>query len=506
MSKGCIKIHIASGIVSSDLTNFPVYLNISGSAGLGSTDLTDIFDVLDASNLKMRLYNSTFSQQCYVEIVSWSTINNYAEIHFKAPYIYASSDTDYYLLYDTDYADNSDYVGVTGSTPAKNVWDNNFVAVYHMNDSGSDCLDSTQYSNTAAKINSPSEGAGLVGRCQSFNGVSQYLLTSHSDSLNCTSGTLETLLKAQNVDTDGYLFAKGDPSVGYYYNNRFVGSINRTEWAAASAVQSSDVFTDSSTWVLSQLTFDTVNLNFYRNGSSAGSGSLSTAPVNNTDGLYIANRKNGSTAAHFFDGSLDEVRVSNSVRNSAWEAATYINLFDTLNTYSLIDSSVITNSIRLGFTSYVTNLVNYFRNIYSSLGLYVLFKLFTHKIFPTLGLSNISNKGIFKIQRVNLSLFLLMFRNFTRDIIPLLGMCNLRFKGLYKFLNLRISYLIKAKKGFGRHFKLATVLLKSFKVDVNSYFRSTLSKEGLIGRIAKNAKYNRLFRHGKQGSIIIKDE
>lgn len=336
MGKGCIQISIPAGRVSSDLTNFPVYVKLTNSAGTSSSDLTSIFTALGEDNLKLGVFLPDYTTQCYVEIVSWDTGTSASELHFKAPNIYSASDNMFYLIYDSEMADNSTYVGITGSTPAKAVWSNGYVTVLHMNDVGSNIVDSTSYANVGTKVGgTPSvESPGFVGRAQLFNGTDQCITIPHVTSLNLSSGTLETILNAGNVGTDGYLVSKGNPGAGYYYNNRFVGSSNVTEWAAPSAVQSDAVFTEANTWILSSLTFSDTAVTFYKNGTAAGARTLSTSPQNNTDSLYIGNRLGGATASHFFDGYLDEIRVSNVARSDGWINATYKTLYDTLCTYS----------------------------------------------------------------------------------------------------------------------------------------------------------------------------
>ncbi len=337
MAAGCIRITISSGTVGSDLTNFPIYLNLSSSAGTSSQDLTTIFNALGSNKYKFGIFLSDFVTQCYVEIVSWDETSEVAEIHFRAPSILTASNNNFYLVYDSSMADNTTYVGITGSVPAQTVWSNSYAVVYHMNDgTGGLIEDSTQYGNDATKtgVSLSTEVTGKIGKAQRFDGVDQALLAAHAASLNLTSGMIEAWTKPQNATTDGYVAAKGNPGAGYYYNTRFVGSSNVIEWAAASAVQSSNVFTDFGVWVMLGMSFASTSLAFYRNGVAAGTGTLSTAPSNNTDGLYIATRMGGSTPAHFFDGDLDEIRISSVTRTSSWQNATYLSCNDTLCTYS----------------------------------------------------------------------------------------------------------------------------------------------------------------------------
>jgi len=62
----------------------------------------------------------------YVEIEKWDNGNEEADLWVKVPSVSDSGVTTLFLYYDSEHADNTDYVGDTGDTPAKSVWDSDF--------------------------------------------------------------------------------------------------------------------------------------------------------------------------------------------------------------------------------------------------------------------------------------------------------------------------------------------------------------------------------------------
>jgi len=84
---------------------------------------------------KLAITSSDGETQQYVEVESWDATNKEAWLWTRCPIIVAGINTDLYLYYDKDAADNDTYVGEAGSTAASNVWDYNFVGVWHMSQS-----------------------------------------------------------------------------------------------------------------------------------------------------------------------------------------------------------------------------------------------------------------------------------------------------------------------------------------------------------------------------------
>ena len=93
----------------------------------------------------------------------------------------------------------------------------------------------------------------------------------------------------------------------------------------------SNAVVDDGTYTYGAFTYNTTNANLYVNGSShdnnayTPSGTFTTSTVQKWTGR--------SLTGNYFNGTIDEVRVSNVSRSSDWIAATSLSLFDTFITF-----------------------------------------------------------------------------------------------------------------------------------------------------------------------------
>ena len=104
-------------------------------------------DLVADNKFKMSVYSG--ETQLPVEIECWEPGNH--TIHTKVPIISATVNTELFLYYDATQEANTEFIGITGSSTAQAVWDDNTVAMYTMaqdpvNGSAS-ILDSTSNTN-----------------------------------------------------------------------------------------------------------------------------------------------------------------------------------------------------------------------------------------------------------------------------------------------------------------------------------------------------------------------
>ncbi|MDH5780862.1 MAG: DUF2341 domain-containing protein, partial [Candidatus Bathyarchaeota archaeon] len=124
-----VKITIDNNDVDSPLSNFPVLVHLSNGSGRNNDDATFVFDEVGSNSKKIAVTTSD-GTQCYVEIERWDDVSEQAWLWVKVPSISSTTDTELYVYYDMDHADNTVYVGDTGSTAAQNVWDSSFKGVW----------------------------------------------------------------------------------------------------------------------------------------------------------------------------------------------------------------------------------------------------------------------------------------------------------------------------------------------------------------------------------------
>lgn len=135
-----LPIIIQASQVDSDLSNFPVYVNLSD---LGN----DFFADVQSSGADIRITTSDGETELPREIVSIDTGAKTGELHFKADTISSSADTTFYLYYNNSaasgYAANDTY-------GAENVWTNNFIATYHLEEDASGRGNTGLYTDSTA--------------------------------------------------------------------------------------------------------------------------------------------------------------------------------------------------------------------------------------------------------------------------------------------------------------------------------------------------------------------
>ena len=182
-----LKLTIDSGkIDTADLTDFPVMVHLSAASGIGDADVSAVFDELasDANRKKIAVTTSDGTTQCYVEIELWDDANEQAWLHVKVPTVAYDADTILYLYYDSAQADNTTYVGDTTDAVTHNVWDANFVAVYHMaqdpNGDGADAIKDSARSNAnegtpGGSMTTADLVSGKVGDGIDFDGTDDYI-------------------------------------------------------------------------------------------------------------------------------------------------------------------------------------------------------------------------------------------------------------------------------------------------------------------------------------------
>jgi len=142
-----------------------------------------------------------------VEIEAWDDENEEAFLWAKIPSIVSGTETEIYLHYDLERDDNP-YIGDTIDLVTQNVWDENFVGVWHMAQSpiGTDSvLDSTinKYHGTpGGSMTSYDLVTSGTGKAINFDGSDDYILTGLPLS-EIASGPVTITLDIITKDKDG---------------------------------------------------------------------------------------------------------------------------------------------------------------------------------------------------------------------------------------------------------------------------------------------------------------
>jgi len=235
------------------------------------------------------------------------------------------------------------FVGDTKSPAAQQVWDDNFVAVYHMaqDPSGTtpQILDSTSNSNhgtTYGSMTSSDLVSGLTGKTIEFDGVDDYIIVPNDTSLNITTDiTIETMYYTSIVKNMG-LITKS-PLNGLWSSNAYTVNTNTSTNNASLLIGTTPTYNNSpepslDKWEILTQTYNLSRILGYIDGIEGVPVNYSGAiPVNTSDitiGAYFEHSN------YNFGGLLSEIRISNITRAVSWISTTNTSLKDTLITFS----------------------------------------------------------------------------------------------------------------------------------------------------------------------------
>ena len=296
--------------VSADLLDFPVLIHLQNDADIGARAMSNGYDLRFTSLDGGVLYAH--------EIESFIITNGLcnAWIWIKIPTLSSINDTRIRMYY-----------GRADSTNGENktaVWDSNFVMVQHMNQTGTgavgDYKDSTQYGNNSVNVtNQPTATTGQIDGAESFNGAGQYVDVGNRSSLNITSAmTLEAWIYPTNINgTFQGVLVKGDGGVSGF---RISIGANSRPYIEVNNVSLHSIATlTNNNWYHIVTKADGSNFTIIVNGVSR-SAPYTALPNITSKGVTI-----GSLAASFFNGTIDEVRISNTARSASWIATEYNN-------------------------------------------------------------------------------------------------------------------------------------------------------------------------------------
>jgi len=332
---GSVTLEIDHTKIDATLTNFPIAIKLSSLA-------TGMYAALGVNNLKMAVTSSDGTTQYPVEIECWESGNQV--IHTQIPSISSTVDTEVEVFWDSTQDDNSTYVGVTGSTPAKTVWDSDFIAVYHMaqdpSAGGACILDSTSNSNHGTPYGSMLTEDLVnadVGKAISADGTDDYIACGSILNLgdNDLVATLELLSTndKMRISTErttssglgsavfwamesGYLkYLRGDLSSTPYSHTITASSLLAANQNNYFAFVSNGASTARTFWTNTDKYTEVLNFTYTDAGFS---------------NIELFRHRNYTYGTEYTAMTCASARLSSVARSDAWAKATNYSLKDTL--------------------------------------------------------------------------------------------------------------------------------------------------------------------------------
>ncbi len=267
------------------------------------------------------------------EIESWNASTGEIVAWVRVPSLSATSDTTIYLYYGNASAPNEEN--------ATAVWDSNYRGVWHLSDGDSTSAgyykDSTSYGHHGTLVDTDGDtvsASGQIGSALDLSGDADYLNLGSASTLdNIDSWTVSAWITRENTSGDSPLFFKGPWKIelrGASSSNplaiRFRDFYVNTHKIAASTTQLQST-TEKYFVTLVNGSSAVIPPFMYINGSEdtviAISSPTGQGVSDAADDLTIGFADTSPT--EFFEGVVDEVRISTGGRSSDWIATEYNN-------------------------------------------------------------------------------------------------------------------------------------------------------------------------------------
>jgi len=313
-----------SASCSSDLSDFPVLISIDNDS-----DLRDHVINADGHDIIFRATDDDTcggvgTAPCTLdhEIEYWDGSTGTLVAWVRVPTLKYDQNTDIYIYYGNS--------SISSSTEnATGVWDINYVGVWHLSESPNDGVaghvDSTGNPNVGTPQNfqdgaGSTNATGKIGGADYFAGDNDYVDCGNNAILNVNYLTVELWININSWVSDGGILAKGDNTYRQYWMWTYGG-------AGSFTVDNIGAINDAwlpqlGEWHHLVLTYDGSNVITYKNGVQENIYPQTTGVIDSqAPNLFFGYIPN----YNYFDGSLDEVRITNGARDLCWIQTEYNN-------------------------------------------------------------------------------------------------------------------------------------------------------------------------------------
>jgi len=302
-------------LIDVELSNFPVLIDITDAdlAGHAQSNGDDI------------IFRDYYGNQYYHEIELYNSGHLVAWVNVTS--LSSTENTTLYMYYGNPTCGNQE--------SPEDVWDSNFVMVQHLRDeTTSTTSDSTSNDNDGTKkgANEPLETTGgKMDGAQDFDGSDDYIGIADNDGLDHLAGegfTYTAWIKSDFLDSYRAVVTHRDPGsdamVGLWtFNNNALHAEVKNDGRTSQASGDIGVSLSTGTWYYVGLTRTNAGaIDVWHNGISYSLGTC-TGNITPSEPLYIG--RHSTAATQYFDGVIDEVRLSNIRRSDSWIAACYNN-------------------------------------------------------------------------------------------------------------------------------------------------------------------------------------
>jgi hypothetical protein len=322
------KVSIDHSLVSATLSNFPVLVFNISDVNLQTSALSTGNDIIFMGSTESWI-TGTWRDKLDFEIEKFDHTTGELEAWVRIPTLSASADTNIYMYYGNALC-NTNRQNPTG------VWDSNYCGVWHLRETGSGAAG--EYVDSTVKDNDGRGGAGNSNRvpaftssgrvdgANAFDGVDDSIDVSGRSTLNITGSlTLEAWVHPDVVSSHRCLvrFSSNDTSPGKGYFMELQGgqlhALVGLKSGGTSEILAGSI--PASVWTYTAVTWNASVLKGFINGYFAVNSSPNAYDIESPNSLFRLGSSTSNTS--FFDGILDEVRISSTARSAGWINTTY---------------------------------------------------------------------------------------------------------------------------------------------------------------------------------------
>ena len=310
--------------LSETLTDFPVLVQVGTNVnGFSYSDL------LSGDSNDLRFTDGITTNYLHYEVESWNT-NGISQVWVKVPA----------LVYESVIWMHWGRSGVVSPAYTTNglTWDNDYALVYHLAEDSGTVKDSSPYGNDASIYGDVQQGTdGIAGPAARWpDGINDWIERPTADSLHGMDAmTLQLWFydekndgQARGLISKRFGNSTGNDQKDYYFYKHTNSKLNlRTKDGAGGEFANSATGADQ--WYFVAGTYDssleTSHMRAYINGEYKSSVSNDSGPVPTYESdlhIGILNADYGNS----WMGTLDEVRISRTVRSTQWLRAEYMNI------------------------------------------------------------------------------------------------------------------------------------------------------------------------------------
>ena len=280
------------------------------------------------------------------EIESYNPATGALTAWVRIPALSHAADTAIYLQY------GNSVISLSQQNKA-GVWDSNYQMVLHLDETAAPYRDSTANAYSSTGGVAPTPATGKIGGGQSFDGASQYIAYSHTQSPNPTGSiTMETWIKTTDTGTKGIFGKWGNDGGGngdQSYTLDYQGG-NPLAWLNALdggdiGVSGGAAINDGNWHHVAVTAPASGTIQVYVDGAPNGSLNNGDPLLATTPDRLVVGATDLCCGSYYMQGSLDEVRVSNTVRSGDWIATEYNNQSSPSSFYTVSGQNGVTVSV-----------------------------------------------------------------------------------------------------------------------------------------------------------------